>query len=257
MNIRTYTKFFVGFDRHAPYHDKHVDKIVLDFLADFKPKIRVAGGDWMTVDQVSHFDNESTISLEKEFRMNREAIKKFGITHYLEGNHEERLRRIGMNVDQRLRSLMDLQVHLKLEKSNIPLIPYHPRKGVLKFGHLKILHGFYATEYTAKKMASIYGTCIFGHTHRFQTFQSKDAYESHCGFNIGMMGKIDQPYTESRAPLGWCRGFCFGYIHRNGYFDLYPVRIWRFRLQQPLNQEHQPLLSHPLSLSKNPIRVFS
>lgn len=225
--IQTYRKFFIGFDRHAPYHDPVIDKIALDFLADFKPQIRVAGGDWQTVDQVSNFDNEGKINLADEFAMNREAIRAFGITHYLEGNHEERLRRVGSKLDERVRSLADLEQNLQLKKQGIPLIPYHPRKGVLKFGHLKILHGFYATEYTAKKMASIYGTCVFGHTHRFQTFQSKDAFESHCGFNIGLMGKIDQPYTDARAPMGWCQGFCFGYIHKNGYFDMYPVRIFK------------------------------
>lgn len=228
--IRTYKKFWIGFDRHCPYHDPRIDKIALAFLADFKPEIRVAGGDWQTVDQVSNFNNESTVPLKKEFGMNREAIQKFGITHYLEGNHEERLRRVGMKVDPRLRSLMDLNESLGLDDSGIPLIPYHPRSGVLRFGHLKILHGFYATEYMAKKTASIYGTCVFGHTHRFQTFQSKEAFESHCGFGIGLMGKIDQPYTDDRAPMGWTNGFCFGYIHKNGYFDLYPVRIFGKRV---------------------------
>ncbi len=224
--IQTYKRFFLGFDRHAPYHDPRMDKLVLDFLADFKPHIRVAGGDWMTVDQVSNFDNEGKVSLLKEFKMTEKALRDFGITHYMEGNHEERLRRIGLS-SERLRTMMDLRENLHLEKLGIPLIPYHPRKGVLKFGHLRVLHGFYATEYTAKKMAGIYGTCVFGHTHRFQTFQSKDAYETHVGFSIGLLGKIDQPYTESRAPLGWCQGFAFGYIKKSGYFDLYPVRVFK------------------------------
>ena len=224
--IFTGKKFWLGFDRHCPYHDPKIDKIALDFLADFKPQIRVAGGDWQTVDQVSTFQNEGDIDLADEFAMNREAIRQFGITHYLEGNHEERLRRVGLKLDKRLRSLVDLESNLRLKKQKIPLIPYHPRKGILKFGHLKILHGFYATEYVAKKTAAIYGTCVFGHTHRFQTFQSKEAFESHCGFAIGLMGKIDQPYTDNRAPMGWTNGFCFGYIHRNGYFELYPVRIF-------------------------------
>ena len=225
--VHTYKKFWLGFDRHAPYHDPKMDRIALDFLEDFKPEIRVAGGDWMTVDQVSHFDNEGDIDLRDEFAMTRAAIDKFGITHYLEGNHEERLRRVGLKLDKRLRSLVDLDLNLGLKKRGIPLIPYHPRKGILQFGHMKVLHGFYATEYMAKKTAAIYGSCVFGHTHRFQMFQSKDAYETHVGMAIGMMGKIEQPYTESRAPLGWCQGFCFGYLHRNGFYNLYTVRVYR------------------------------
>ncbi len=225
-NVQTHKRIFIGFDRHAPHHDPQVDKIALDFIADFKPHIVVAGGDWQTVDQVSNFDNEDECTMAHEFAMNREAVRKFGVTHYLEGNHEERLRRVG-GLDPRLRSMLDLETNLRLKEQHIPLIPYHPRQGVLQFGHLRILHGFFANEYMAKKMASIYGTCVFGHTHRFQTFQAKSAFESHCGFAIGMMGKLDQPYTENRAPLGWCQGFCFGYIRRNGWFNLYPVRIYQ------------------------------
>ncbi len=233
--VHTYKKFILLFDRHAPYHDPKMDKIVLDFMADFKPEIRVAGGDWMTVDQVSTFANEGDIDLQDEFEMTREALHQFGITHYLEGNHEQRLRRVGLKLDKRLRSLVDLQANLHLKEQGIPLLPYHARKGVLKFGHLKVIHGFFATEYMAKKTASIYGTCVFGHTHRFQTFQAKDAYETHVGFAIGMMGKIDQPYTEGRAPLGWCQGFAFGYLHRDGFFDLNPVRVYKGRVT--INEE--------------------
>ncbi len=229
-NVQTYRKFWIGFDRHCPYSDSRIDKIALDFLADFKPEIRIAGGDWQTVDQVSNFDTEGDIDLADEFGLNREAIQKFGITHYLEGNHEERLRRVGMKLDRRLRSLVDLGYNLHLKEMKIPLIPYHPRHGILKFGHLKVLHGFYATEYMAKKTAVTYGTCVFGHTHRFQTFQSKEAFETHCGFAIGLMGQIDQPYANDRAPMGWTNGFCFGYLHKNGYFDLYPVRIFGKRV---------------------------
>ena len=152
MNIHAYQKFFVGFDRHCPENDPAVDGIVTDFLKDFKPQIRVAGGDFQSVDQVNSFTNESKIHLKDEFEMNREILRKWKITHYLEGNHEERLRRIGL-MDERLRSLACLSDNLQLEKLKIQLIPYHPTQGVLRMGHLKVLHGFYANEYVAAKTA--------------------------------------------------------------------------------------------------------
>lgn len=221
----TYKRFFLGFDRHTPEHDPVVDEIALAFIHDFKPHIRVAGGDWQTVDQVTPFpDNESDSDLKADFQRNEAALKAYGITHYLEGNHEERLRRAGL-VDRRLRSLFDLQANLNLKKLKIKLLPYHPRKGVLKFGDLRILHGFFANEYMAKKTALIYGTCVFGHAHRFQTFQSKQAFYNRVGFSIGMLGDLTPSWIEHRAPLGWAQGFAFGYLHKNGHFDLYPVRI--------------------------------
>jgi len=223
--VRTVKKFWVGFDRHAPEFDPTIDKIVAEFLADFKPQIRVAGGDWMTCDQVSSFENESPTHLAEEFAMTRDILERWGVTHFLEGNHEQRLSRPGTKLDQRLRGMCDVQTHLKLKESGIKFLPYHPRDGVLRIGELKILHGFYANEYVAAKTAKTYGTCVFGHAHRFQTFWPKEAFNNNCGFSIGMLGRIEQTYMESRPPAGWVQGFAFGYIHRNGWFDLYTAKI--------------------------------
>ncbi len=223
--IAPYKKFWVGFDRHAPESDPEIDKIVTEFLGDFKPTIRIAGGDWMTIDQVSNFENEGTTHLADEFEMTREILERWKITHYLEGNHEERLRRVGTKLDSRLRSLCDVQTNLHLKELGIKFLPWHPIKGVLEIGKLKILHGFYANEYVAAKTARTYGTCVFGHAHRFQTFWPKAAFNNHVGYSIGMLGRLDQTYTESRPPMGWAQGFAFGYIHRSGWFDLYQARI--------------------------------
>jgi len=236
--VHTLTRFWLGFDRHVPDVDPVVDHIVRDFLRDFKPSIRVAGGDWQSVDQVSAFDNEQDIDLKDEFEQNERAIDEFGITHYLEGNHEERLRRVGTRLDRRLRSMVDLSGNLHLEDRGIKLLPYHPRLGILRLGHLKVLHGFFATEYLAKKTAGTYGTCAFGHAHRFQVFQSKEAFETHVGFSIGMLGSLEQAYVGNRPPMGWSQGFAFGYIRRDGSFDLYPVRI--VGGQAVINNIHYP-----------------
>lgn len=222
--IQTYKKFWCGFDRHCPEHDPAIDKIVTEFLKDFKPQIRIAGGDWQTVDQISKFTSESKVHLKREFEMNREILQKWKITHYLEGNHEERIRRVGM-MDEKLRSLADLRDNLQLEKFGIEFFPYHPIKGVLRIGHLKVLHGFYTNEYVASKTARTYGTCVFGHAHRFQTFWPKAAFNSHVGYAIGMLGNLEQSWAMDRAPMGWAQGFAFGYLHRSGWYDLYPVRI--------------------------------
>jgi len=228
--IHTLKRFWVGFDRHAPQSDPAVDAIVTDFLADFKPHYRVAGGDWQTVDQVSNFNNESDLDLKDEFEENEARLLQWKITHYLEGNHEFRLRRLGTSLDRRLRSLVDLARNLHLKDHGIRLLPYHPIKGVLRIGSLKVLHGFYYNEYMAKKTALTYGTCVFGHAHRFQTFQSREAFDNHVGFSIGMLGKLNQQWAESSSPKGWAQGFVFGYLHRNGWYDLYPVRINRDRV---------------------------
>lgn len=224
-NIQTYTKFWVGFDRHYPESDPLVDKIVAEFLADFKPQIRVAGGDWINCDQISNFNNESESDLLNEFDDTIRILNTWKITHYFEGNHEERIRRIGGNLDKRLRSLADLQRNLKLREKRITFLPYHPIAGILQIGNLKVLHGWYFNEYFARKTAETYGTSVFGHAHRFQVFQPCSAFDTRVGFGIGMLGNTVQSYVQDRAPRGWAQGFAFGYLYRNDWFDLYPVRI--------------------------------
>ena len=223
-NVQTYKKFFLGFDRHTPDHDPKIDKIVTEFLADFKPQIRVAGGDFQNCDQITSFPNETNTPLKREFRMNRDILRKWKITHYLEGNHEARLRRVGL-ADPRLRSLLDIRTNLELDNLGIEFLPYHKKKGVLRLGHLKVLHGFYTNEYVAAKTVKTYGSCVFGHTHRFQTFWPKEAFVDNVGYAIGMLGSLDQTYTGDRAPMGWAQGFAYGYLYKNGWYDLYTVRI--------------------------------
>lgn len=223
--VHTPKRFWIGFDLHVPHTDPIVDKIVSSFLADFKPHFTVAGGDWMTCDQVSVFDSEDPTELKQEFALVKNYLDKWKITHYFEGNHEERIRRVGSRLDQRIRSMCSVPENLELAARKISWIPYDPRKGVLRLGELKILHGWYANQYFARKTAEVYGTSVFGHAHRFQTMQSKDAFDTRVGFGIGMLGSIDQPYVVNRPPMGWAQGFVFGYVHKNGWFDLYPVRI--------------------------------
>lgn len=224
-NIQTVQRGWIGFDRHFPENDPIIDEIVTEFLEDFKPHYRIAGGDFMNVDQASNFKSESESKLSDEFEQTEAILDKWKITHFFEGNHEQRLRRIGGQVDKRIRDLLDLQRNLHLKQRGIQFIPYHPERGVLQIGLLKILHGFYTTEWVCRKMAETYGTCVFGHAHRFQIFQPASAFETRVGFSIGMLGNTHQSYIESRAPTGWSQGFAFFYLHRNGWWDLYPVRI--------------------------------
>lgn len=223
----THKRFFLGFDLHVPHTDARVNHIVTEFLKDFKPHIRVAGGDWLTCDQVSRFasSEESRTTLKEEFTGVESFLHQWKITDFLEGNHEERLRRIGGTVDPRLRSLLKVPDNLHLRKYRIQWYPYHPIDGVLKIGRLKVLHGWYTNQYYARKTAEIYGTSAFGHAHRFQTIQAKDAFHTRVGFGIGMLGDLNPIWIDNRAPQGWGQGFAFGYLHRNGWFDLYPARI--------------------------------
>lgn len=221
---QNYKKILFLYDLHVPEQSKKCIKIAKDFKDDFKPDIVVAGGDWMNVDQVDSFKNESEIDLKDEFAITKEYLDMFGVTHFLEGNHEERLRRVGL-LDKRLRTMVDLETNLELSKRNIQLYPYHPKRGVLKLGKLKAIHGFYTNKYCAAKTAEAYGCCIMGHSHRFQTYSPKVSEKWSTGWSIGCLCNLNPEWTAKNGPNGWMQGFAYAYLHKNGNFDLTPVRI--------------------------------
>ena len=212
------------FDTHGQWVDKKVFKLAQSFRADFKPHITVAGGDWGNYEYGSNFKEESALDAEAEYELVQRQIESMGVTHFLEGNHEERMRRYGGRIDKRLRSLVDVRKNLDLDKRKITWHPYNS-SGILRLGKLRVLHGFWCNQYAARNHADAFGCCAFGHTHRFQTFTPKQAEVKHTGFNIGCMCQLRMPWNASRGPNGWTHGFAFVYIHKSGHFNLYDVRV--------------------------------
>lgn len=222
--VKTWTKALLMFDVHVPDHDKKALALVKDFADDFKPDIVIAGGDWQNCDQVSTYPNETDLDIQDEFEQTEELIETFGVTDWMEGNHEQRLRRPG-SPHRWLRKSLDPVRNLHLRERGINVFPYHKKKGVKKLGKLKVLHGFWCNKYAAATHSLAYGCCAFGHTHRFQTFSPKQAFESSTGFNVGCLSKLDLPYTAAKPPNGWVQGFAFVYIHKSGQFSFNNVRL--------------------------------
>ncbi len=217
-------RFLIGADRHAPEFDPTVDKIFGDFAHDFKPHRTFALGDWMNCDQVTDYPNECDTDLLDDAEEVGDKLDAWKVTDYFLGNHEERLSRCGL-VRKGLRKALNPSHLLDLDRRKIRCYPYERKRGVVKLGKLHLLHGFYTTDIVAKTTTLIYNCCLFGHAHRFQVYQPKNAFSNHTGFAIGMMGKTEQSWEKNKPPSGHMQGFAFGYLHRNGHFDLYPVRI--------------------------------
>ncbi len=211
-------------DVHVPYEDNRVVALAAEFKKDFRPHTVVAMGDWMSTDQISSFENDCPVDLLDEFARTEALIELLGVTHYLMGNHEERLMRDGL-VPANLRKFYDPVRNLHLKERGIQWRPYDSEKGVFKFGKLTALHGFATNQYAARTTADQYGCCVFGHTHRMQTHQPKKARVAQTGFNIGCMCQLRLPYIRTKQPTGWVHGFAFAYLFKSGHFNMYPIRL--------------------------------
>ena len=223
-NIQTCRKALLLFDTHGEWVDKRVWELAKAFRKDFKPHRTIAGGDWGNYEYGSTFKDESELGAKQEYARVRQQIDDMGVTDFIDGNHEARMRRYGGAIDKRLRALLDVRANLEVDKRGIKWYPYN-ESGVLRLGKLRVLHGFWCNQYAARTHADAFGCCAFGHTHRFQTFMPKQAEVRHTGFNIGCMCQLKMPWNATRGPNGWTQGFAFVYIHKSGHFNLYPVRL--------------------------------
>ncbi len=225
-NVMASKRVLLGGDLHGADVDERVWGLFCAFKKDFRPHRVIAGGDWGNFNWASaKYADEEGVEAKEEYAQIEKRVEDAGVTDYLAGNHEARVKRIGGGVKKQLRSLLGVQKNLNLTKRGIKFFPYHKKKGVLSLGKLKVLHGFWCNQYAARSHADAYGCCVHFHTHRFQTFTPKKAFESHTGFNIGCMCRLDLPYKEEDGPDGWMQGFAFAYIHKNGHFNLYDVRV--------------------------------
>jgi predicted phosphodiesterase len=223
--VSTTTKVLVLSDVHAPFHDEKALAVAEAFQKDFKPQLTIALGDWIDGTYVSTFpkDIEQFDQLD-EFESGNELLDRFKPQVYVEGNHEQRFRRKGI-VPQGYRRLLDPRRWLNLKKRGIRWVRYSSYdKDVYKLGKLSLIHGFACNLHAAAKTAQRFGSVVFGHTHRIQTFSTTHAGNSCTGWNIGCLCNLHQEYAETRGH-DWHHGFGMGYIYKSGNFTFNTVRL--------------------------------
>lgn len=195
-------------DIHIPYHDRASLAVALNFISDYKPDLIILGGDIFDCYDISDHakDPDRQKTLQDEFDEGREFIKAVdGISSaivYLEGNHEERLKRlIAQNRGLfKLRSL-DFPVAAGLPER----WRFYPDQTHYRLGKLLVLHGNLkgrggAVKHAAANMlGKLRTSCIFGHWHRFGTYYETD-YEgtTRAGFANGhLCDVVEARYIRS------------------------------------------------------------
>ena len=220
-------RFLIVPDVHVPYQDDAAIGAVVAFKRDFKPHHVVLLGDLLSADQVSPYPGDEETTLSDEFAVANDILDRLTPHVYMEGNHEQRLSRAGL-VDRRIRELLSPVAGLRLKERGVRWYPLSsiPSVSVHHLGRLRCVHGWWWGQHCAKQHAEALGCCVFGHSHRIQCMQSKFSLgPHHVAWNIGCLCRDDIPYMMQRPPSGWGKGFAFGYLHRNGMFQLYQVQL--------------------------------
>jgi len=215
-------------DVHIPFADFPVLDAVETFFADFKPTIEVYNGDIIDFYSCSHFDQnpsrvfnlQDELSAGKAWFARRVKANPTARRFFVQGNHEDRLRRFLWADGSKLSSLKCLEIEslLGLAEFNIHTIPYGSRYDMAGF---IIEHGYRAAKSAAfpanvaRIMAIERGSSgLCGHDHRAQTYSWADSRGGHCWLNNGCLCLTSLEYAPTP---GWQQAFTFGYIHEKRF----------------------------------------
>jgi predicted phosphodiesterase len=230
-------RFVMVADNHGDMVDPASEVAVKEFIADFKPTVRIHLGDvWdFRCLRKGASEGERSEPLDEDWEAGNRFLKMFfrgGRRKYLlRGNHDERLWEIPHNQhatgeSQRCANkMLDEFDTLKRRLSLDEVLPYDSRLGVLHVGHMKCIHGYHAGESSGRQHARIYGNVCYGHTHTIETatVHSYDAPKEARG--IGACCTIDMLYNSRQTnKLRHANGFAYGYMFNDGSFQIFQTR---------------------------------
>lgn len=218
-------RFVCGADSHGDMIHAPTARAFLEFVADFKPSIKIHAGDFLDLRALrkgaSEEDRQDGLTADVE--MGLDFMARYKPTHTLRGNHDERLwDTADRSPNAQLREYCKLLRDRVIDSlGDVPLLPYCKRQGVLRFGSLKIIHGFHSGIYAARQAALVYGSVLMGHTHTID-HAPIPGIERRMGRVIGALCQLDMPYNRAQAnTLRQAHGWAYGFIYPNGNYSVY------------------------------------
>lgn len=246
-------------DLHIPNQDPEASRIAFKIVELLKPRKVVILGDWLDCEG---FSTHPKIGLEEaaeqflhsEIRPCNEALDF--LQHYceelvyIEGNHEDRVRRwVTGSKQEHIADLISPRRLLSAGRENFTWVPYVPEPGSHPLPHYEItpdlwaVHGWsYCTHVAAKHLTMGRGkSVVFGHCHRVQsvTERQHDGTLRHA-WSPGCLSQV-QPVWRHNSPTKWVHGLSLVYVKDDGSsFTPYTVTIERGKAVLPGGQTVTP-----------------
>jgi predicted phosphodiesterase len=217
-------------DLHVPFHDEEALEAALRFLGRFRPHVLGILGDAVDFYQLSRFDRDPArrFQLAEDVRLAGRVIRRIveaagepKVRFWVDGNHEDRLRRFIWARAPELHDWPGLSVHtvLGLEELGFEVVPYYDpvnqtgRPGYILNGWI-FTHGIFtrkgggntARAHLEHFMAS--GVC--GHSHRLATHRRRAWGRPELVWHeAGCLCRLEPAYSLSPD---WQHGFLAGTI---------------------------------------------
>jgi hypothetical protein len=225
------TTFVYASDSHGDMADPEALQALWAFCKDYKPDVRVAGGDHYDFRAlrrgVGSNDAESGESLKADIEAGNDFMARFRPSVWLWGNHEHRLDTlINTSASAMVRDYcQDIKDAITANaKANgcKTILPYHADKGVYRLGAVAMVHGYAhginATSLQGLHYAEHGGALIHGHTHNLASI-ALTQHGSGNAFSAGCLcDKAAMAYSAHRlASARWGSGFVAGWVDGRDY----------------------------------------
>lgn len=230
------TRIIIVNDLQRPFQDDKTLLPVEKFWDDFQPHYEVYNGDIADLYTLSSFDRNPSrrFKLLDELRDTKRWLHARAEANpnarriWIDGNHEDRMRRWLWKRDPELADIPELALDYQLGITEIGAT-YLPYMSVFDFLGYRIEHGFKTSTSKAypvnvsRFMAIATGSSgLCGHNHHFGVYAWTDSRGSHSYVENGCLSRMDLEF----APFpNWQQAFTYGVVHQNKV-HLHPVQIY-------------------------------
>lgn len=228
-------RFVVASDNHGDMVDADARRALMDFIADYKPEIRIHAGDNWDFRNLRKGagDDEKAVSLEDDWQAGSSFISEFFAGGkekvFLRGNHDERLWHFKESATGLLRDYAAdgiKRIESIIKRAGATMLPYDAQDGVYELGKLTVIHGYHAGIGAAKEHANAYHSdVLFGHVHAFDSISIKGRNGPITAQSIGCLCRKNMGYINAKtAKLRWGQGWAYGVSFPDGTYQLFQTR---------------------------------
>jgi len=205
-------------DTHGDLVCQDAVKMVQQVIDDWKPKHRVHLGDvWdFRALRKKAEAEERAEGISYDYNCGFELLEWYRPNLLTMGNHDYRLWRAAKETSNGV--MADLCARLveeaedKLRKLKIKWCPYAVDQYLmLPMGGPKLIHGFKSSMYPAKAHFDNWGSCLFGHVHKPDSYEARHI-DGGKAYALGTLADFKKmSYADHHAAkLGWRQSFRIG-----------------------------------------------
>lgn len=219
--------FAAAGDLHGSLQDKETVSALLKFNEEFKPDVRVWGGDlWDFAclrSGAKDTQDELGQSLDEDYAAGEDFIRRFfrgkGEKIFLMGNHDSRpyrmLKAMSAQTRDYARRLIEDMEQI-VTGLGATIYPYDKRRGVAQVGNLRFVHGYASGLYTTRKHAQAYCTVMHFHTHHVD-YWKEPSLDDVQAWAPGCLCRLDHDYNSTHMnTLRQQNGWAYGAVFDNG-----------------------------------------